>query len=95
MTYINEIREAMRENGVLEINFLYHYTKPTIQKDGIKYEILSIVIPDDGETTLELTTIPRYDFCLHYLTMDESWRTSSWKHVLDIVETEIKRWNGW
>ena len=52
MTYINEIRETMRENGVLEINFLYHYTKPTIQKDGIKYEILSIVIPDDGETTL-------------------------------------------
>lgn len=94
MTCFNEIIEIMRGNGVEEIDFLHRYNKPTIKKDGIKYEIISIAIPDDGKNALELTAIPNYSFCLHHLTMDESWRTSSWKHVLGLVKMEIERWNG-
>ena len=97
MNYLDEIREMMAEHGVEQINFLYHRNKPTIQKDGDTYEIMFITAPEPGEAKLRVEGImvrPSYVFKVAYLEMDEKWRKSSWRHVRDIVDKEIKRWEG-
>jgi len=91
MDYINEIREMMEGAGFADLTFVYHHNKPTIQKDGIKYEILGIYAPLEGEETIDLDAIPNYGWVLKTLTMDRTWRASSWRHIRDMVKNEIKR----
>ena len=95
--HLEEIRAMMKEYGVLEINFMYHEHRPTIQKDGNTYEIMCITLPGEGKDTLEIDAIqirPSYVHKLVYLTMDETWRKPSWYRISVIVETEIHRWYG-
>ena len=87
----------MKEYGVLEINFMYHEHRPTIQKDGTTYEILCITHPGEDEKFLLLDAIavrPSYVHKLVELKMDETWRKPSWYRISVIVETEIHRWYG-
>ena len=91
MDYINEIREMMEGAGLTGLTFVYHYNKPTIQKDGIKYEILGIYAPEEGEATIDLDAKPNYEWVLKNLTMDRTWRASSWRHIRDVVKNELKR----
>lgn len=88
---IDKIREKIGELNTDWIQFIYHRNKPFIQKDGIRYEIMTIDTPEEGDTTLRLTCIPSYSFKLVELVMDESWRITSWKKILKVVESEIDR----
>lgn len=88
---IQQIREKMGELGTDCVEFIYHRNKPVIQKDGIRYEIMMIDCPEDGDSTLSLSGIPNYSFRLAHLEMDESWRITSWKKILKVVESEIDR----
>lgn len=97
MSYFTEIRDMMREHGVEQINFLYHRNRPTIQKDGYTYEIMFITAPEPGVTKLQIEGIkvrPGYEHKIIYLEMDDTWRKSSWKHVKDIIERAIKKWEA-
>ena len=92
MNYIEQIRKRMEEAGMDSITLLYDHRKTTIQKDGIRYEILDIQKPDEGDTELTLATIPSYGFQLVNLCVDATWRESTWDKLLRIVE---KRTEGW
>ena len=97
MNYLDEIREMTREHGVEEINFIYHKTRPTIQRKGDTYEIMGINILGRGKDTIEIEAIkirPSFVFKVQYLDMDETWRKTSWEKVKRIIKTEIDRWNG-
>lgn len=94
MNYNQEIREMLKEVGYgSTISFFYQPNKPTIQKDGIRYEILEIFVPDwDYELCIDAVPCPgNGGWKLHHLYVNESWRKSSWKHIRDIVENELKR----
>ena len=90
MKYLEEIRGMMKRAEINDIDFLWkkrHY----IQKDGLRYEILTIYAPEDGDDELMLSTIPSYGFSLHHLLMNHTWKASSWRHVRDIVKREIEK----
>lgn len=89
--YIQKIKNLMEEAGLTDIDFLLHRTKPVIQKDGIRYEILTIYAPEEGEEELSLTTIPSYGFCLKHIQVTGDWRKTSWEKLTRIVESEIHR----
>ena len=91
MNYFSDIQRMMDEVGIDSVSFIYHRTKPTIQKDGLRYEILTIFYPENEEEGMVLETIPTYDWRLVTLNVDRSWRERSWEHLRDIVEKEIKR----
>ena len=42
MNKIQNICKMMEDAGIPFVDFFYHKTKPTIQKEGIKYKILSL-----------------------------------------------------
>jgi len=81
----------MKEEGIENLDFFYSKKRPTVQKDGDKYEIISI--DTDGES-LEMTGIkvyPCYEHKLTYLTVDDTWRRTSVNHIKDIVQQEINK----
>ena len=88
-THVDRIGAMMRGAGINSIEFLFRNRKPRIQRDGITYEILSILTPDDGDKELIIGAMPSYAWKLVNLFMDESWRESSWKKIRGIVEREI------
>ena len=95
--YLKEIRKMADEEGVEQINFFYHKTRPTIQRKGSTYEIMGINILGRGKDTIEIEAIkirPSFVFKVQYLDMDETWRKTQWEHVKRIIKTEIDRWNG-
>lgn len=85
MKSIVKMMKKREEYGSLD--FLGVENKPIIQKDGIKYEIISIDLIDDN--TLELSVIPCCYFELQYLTVDSTWRKTSINHLKDIVRQRI------
>ena len=91
MKHFADIQSLMDEVGLDSLNFIYHSRKPRIQKDGIRYEILTLYYPENEEEGVVLETIPSYGWSLVTLNVDKSWRECSWKHLRDIVEREIKR----
>lgn len=86
MNYIEQIRKRMEEAGTDCVTLLYDRRKTTIQKDGIRYEILDIYKPDEGDTELSLATVPSYGFRLVHLCVDATWRESTWDKLLRIAE---------
>lgn len=93
MNKIEEILNILKEEGVDSLDFLYHQNKPTVQKDGDRYEIMSISSGEE-EGTLEITGIkvyPSFEFKLSYLTVDSRWRSTSVNHIREIVQNEINR----
>ena len=86
------IINLMKEEGIESLDFFYRNNKPTVQKDGCKYEILSIEPID--ENSIEMTGImvaPCYQHSLTYLTVDSTWRRTSVNHIKDIVQQEISK----
>ena len=72
------------------LDFLLHKNKPTVQKDGYKYEIFSIELTEDR--TVELTGVqvyPYYEHKLCHLTVDSTWRKTSIDHIQDIIQHTI------
>ena len=84
---MKSIAKMMKKREYESLNFLGVKNKPTIQKDGIKYEIISINLLDDD--TLKLCVIPCHHFQLQYLTVDSTWRKTSINHLKDIVRQRI------
>lgn len=82
----------MKSEGIESLDFFYHKHRPTVQKDGNKYEILSIDLTEDDN--IELTAIkvyPSYEHMLHYLTVDSTWKKTSVNHISNIIKKEINR----
>lgn len=94
MKYIDHIAKVMGEAGVEAIDFLYHKVKPIIQKDGIKYEVLMITAPDEGDTSLHICVKPSYEWTTKDLQMDESWKMTTWVKMMRVIESEINRFNS-
>ena len=88
---INDIRTLMYANDLESVDFLNRKDKPVIQKDGIKYEILTIFCPDEDDESVTVTAIPNYSFCLKHLDVDSTWRRTTWDKLVRIVESEITR----
>ena len=89
---MKSIINLMKEAGVESLDFFYHKSRPTVQKDGCKYEILTIEPID--ENSIEMTSImvaPCYEHKLTYLTMDNTWRKTSVDHIKNIVQQEINK----
>jgi hypothetical protein len=92
------IVNLMKEAGVESLDFIYHKNKPTVQKDGDKYEILSIYLEDvenaEDEQLLWIDGVkvyPSYEHKLHPLLVDSSWRRTSVNHIKNIVQQEINK----
>ena len=86
------IINLMKEEGIESLDFFYHKNRPTVQKDGFKYEILTIEPID--ENSIEMTGImvaPCYEHKLTYLTMDSTWRRTSVNHIKNIVQQELNK----
>lgn len=82
----------MKEEYIECLDFIYHKTKPTVQKDGNKYEIITIEPIDDESIEMSAVKVyPGYEHKLTYLTVDNTWRKSSINHIKDIVSNEINR----
>lgn len=89
---MKSIINLMKEEGIESLDFFYHKSRPTVQKDGFKYEILTIEPID--ENSIEMTGImvaPCYEHKLTYLTVDSTWRRTSVNHIKDIVKQEISK----
>lgn len=91
MDYINDIRKRMEEAGADYVDFFYHRNKPIIQKDGIRYEVLSISAPEEGDTNIHLLTIPSYGFMIKDIYVDATWRITTWRKLYTLVDAEVKR----
>jgi hypothetical protein len=92
MKKIEEIINLLKSNDLEGVDFLCLKNKPTIQKNGDRYEVFSISPTDDG--TLEITGMkvyPSYEFKLSYLTVDSRWRSTSIDHIKEIIQEEINR----
>ena len=87
---MESIIRLMKNEGIESLDFFYLKSRPTIQKDGNKYEILSIdLIEDDA---IELTVIkvyPSYKYALQYLTVDSTWKKISVNRIANIIKKEI------
>lgn len=91
---IDNIRTKMESADINSLDFLTCNTHPSIQKDGIKYEILTIFAPEEGDESIELSVIPSYGFCLKHITVTKDWRSTTWAKLDRIVESEINRIYG-
>jgi len=90
MNKIEEICNLMNEAGLDFIDFLIYRNRPTIQKEGIKYEIL-LIEPID-ESSIHLTGIPSYAWCTKELYMDKSWSKNTINKINRIVKEKIAQY---
>jgi len=93
---MKDIVDILKEANLDGIDFLYNKNKPTVQKDGDRYEIQCISLQEND--TVEITGIkvyPSYEFKLTYLTVDNTWRMTSINHIKDIVKQEISKLSSW
>lgn len=89
---IKRISDILKEADLDGVDFLCHRNKPTFTKDGDRYEIQCISLQEND--TVEITGIkvyPSYEFKLTYLTVDNTWRSTSINHIRDIVNHEISK----
>ena len=87
---VQEIIKLLKYAGLCEVSFLYHWTKPVIQRDGIKYELMDVSWEDDQ---VYLNVIPSYTFQLQPMVMDHTWRKNSQKHIRNLVAAEVAKYN--
>lgn len=89
-TYINEISKMMKDAELDSVDLVWE-RKQTIQTKGLRYEILTIYAPDEGDDELMLATIPSYEFKLVHLYVGNSWPEQTWKKLTRIVREYIER----
>ena len=85
-----EIIKLLKDAGWTEASFFYERTRPKIQREGLKYEILSISYEDDK---VYLDLIPSYMFTVKTVMMDNTWKKSSWNHIRNLVSQKIANFN--
>jgi len=86
MNKIQNICKMMEDAGLPFVDFFYHKTKPTIQKEGIKYKILSIDDNEDGR--IRITGTPNYGWCTQTLYMDETWNKKTIDKITRLVREQ-------
>lgn len=91
MNKIEEIINMLKEVGLDGVDFLCHKDKPTVQKNGDRYEIMSITSGDGILEIIGIKVYPSFEYKLSCLTVDSRWRSSSLNHIQEIIETEINR----
>ena len=86
MKHIDKIRERMNRAGMDSLDYFFtRKARATIQKDGIKYEILSIFAPEEGDTSLVIDAIPSYGFQVVSISVDDTWRERTWEKLVRLV----------
>lgn len=88
-TYINEISKMMKDANLGYIDLIYE-RKQTIQRKGLRFEILSIFAPDEGDDELMLSTIPSYEWKLVHMYVGNDWPERTWEKLTRIVREYIK-----
>ena len=89
---MESIIKLIENEGGGFLDFLFHKNKPTIQKDGYKYEIFSIELTEDRTVELKgLQVYPCYEHKLCHLTVDNTWRKTSVNHIQNIIQQEISK----
>ena len=89
---IKRISDILKEANLDGVDFLYYRNKPTFTKDGDKYEIQCISLQEND--AVEITGIkvyPSYEYSLTYLTLDNTWKSTSINHIRDIISKEINK----
>lgn len=89
---MESIIKLIENEGGGFLNFFFHKNKPTVQKDGYKYEIFSIELTEDR--TVELTGLkvyPCYEHTFCHLKVDSSWRKTSLNYIQNIIQQEISK----
>ena len=89
---MESIIKLIENEGIESLDFFYHKYRPTVQKDGYKYEIFNIGLTEDR--TVELTGVQVYPCYVHklcHLTVDNTWRKTSVNHIQDIIQQEIDK----
>ena len=90
---IRRIKERMSEIGTDYVHFIYDRSKPFIQHEGIRYEIVSISDPDEEDETIHISVIPSYSFCIKDFYLDSTWKISSWRKIWNLVDSKVERLN--
>ena len=89
---MESIIKLIENEGGGFLDFFFHKSKPTVQKDGYKYEIFSIELTEDR--TVELTArqvYPCYEHNIFHLKVDISLRKTSLNHIQNIIQKEINK----
>lgn len=90
MTKVEDIIQVMEDENLRILDFFWIKNKPTVQHNGYKYEIISIT--NEGGLSIDAVQVwPGYRHELITLDVDNSWRSSSRRHILDIVQEKIQR----
>lgn len=92
MSYADEIKRTMDEANYNSVCFIYSKSQPSIQFRGIRYVILEIHAPEDGR--MELSVRPSYAWRLSHITVDDTFRESTWRRLTNIVKREVERLSG-
>ena len=89
---MESIIKLIENEGGGFLDFLFHKNKPTVQKDGYKYEIFSIELTEDRTVELKgLQIYPCYEHKLCHLKVDNTWRKTSLNHIQNIIQKEIDK----
>ena len=89
---MESIIKLIENEGIESLDFFYHKHRPTVQKDGYKYEIFSIELTEDRTVELKgLQVYPCYEHKLCHLKVDSSWRKTSLNHIQNIIQQEISK----
>lgn len=89
---MNSAINLMKSEGIESLDFFYHTHRPTLQKDGNKYEILTIDLTEDDDIELSAIKVyPSYEHVLHCLTVDSTWKKTSVNRIANIIKKEINR----
>lgn len=90
MTKVEDIIQVMEDEDLRIIDFIFRRTKPTVQHGGYRYEIMSIT--NEGGLSIDgIQVWPGYRHEIVTLDVDNSWKESSRRHILNIVKKEIKK----
>lgn len=93
MSTISEIHKMIEEAGVSSIDIFGRRNGPTVQRDGVIYQIFSIVAEEDGGVSLLTVAVNPWSGPKD-LYLDSTWRAVSLERIKRIVEGEIdRRWD--
>lgn len=89
---MKSIVKMMQKKEVESLDFFFRRNKPTVQKDGKKFEILTIEPIDENSIEMSVIQVDPYVHQLQYLTVDNTWRKTSINHIKNIVKQELKKY---
>lgn len=86
--YISEIERMIEEAGTDDISWFGSHSLPSFTRDGVKYEIFSIVLDGPGIVTLLTSAIDPWSGPKD-LQLDTSWNVRTLEKVHSLVEKRL------